>query len=245
MAIDDIDTLRGQIPELFADRSLPPSWEDDWLFVPIDDPEGDSRAPDGASDYEGAPPAVTLAEQPQAGTRIDFSPDSEIPNFEQAAPFPGAPLVHQGGAPPPPDALAFYLPFHYFHPTWWGVYLILERVHWLAQQLDAYSSGALGGRDAVTVARLFLYGHETFHHAVEAFATRLEITHRIPLYRDPFERYFRMHFGTSKCIEEALATAYGYRKVKEKAFRNPNDPKKRQSALGALLRYIQTCPPGY
>ena len=37
---------------------------------------------------------------------------------------------------PPPDALAFYLPFHYFHPVWWGVYLLLEGVERLATFIE-------------------------------------------------------------------------------------------------------------
>jgi hypothetical protein len=93
MAIDDIDTLREHIPELFADRPLPLGWANNWLIVPIDDPEVDSLAPVGAPDYEVAPP-LNLAGQPQlVGSRSDFSPDSDLPNFGQGAPFPGAPLL--------------------------------------------------------------------------------------------------------------------------------------------------------
>ncbi|MGH7724245.1 MAG: type II toxin-antitoxin system HicA family toxin [Candidatus Eiseniibacteriota bacterium] len=244
MAIDDLDTLRQQIPEIFADHPLPPGWEDDWLFVPIEDPEGQLWEPvNDVMDYESVLSSVAGA--PTQVTSVDFLPDSDLPRFGDGAAFPGAPATHHGGSTPPPDALAFYLPFHYFHPTWWGVYLVLEGVHWLAQQLTVNSSGALSGRDSMIAARIFLYGHEAFHHAVEVFATRLEITHRSPLYREPFERWFRMTFGTSKCVEETLATAYGYRKVKERAFRKPNDPGKRQVALDALRQYIRTCAPGY
>lgn len=244
MAIDDLDTLRHQIPELFDDRPLPSNWEEDWLIIPINDPELDSCSRSGVQDYE-VEAGDDLFQHPQVGGIIGFPPNSELPDFAQRVPSPGALVPAQGNQAPPPDALAFYLPFHYFHPVWWGVYLVLERVHWLTRQLDAYSLGALDGQDAVTVARLFLYGHEAFHHSVETFATRLEVTHRVALYRYPFERYFRSHFGTSDCLEEALATAYGYRKVRDRAFRTPDDPEKRQAALGALLQYIKACPPGY
>ncbi len=97
----------------------------------------------------------------------------------------------------------------------------------------------------MTVAQLFLYGHEAFHHIVEAFATRLEVSHRVPLYRTGFEKLFQHEFGTDNCLEEALASAYGYRKVKERAFRKPNNPVKRKQALEALAKYIRACPPGY
>ncbi len=244
MAVNDIDTLREQPPDLFDDRQLPPGWEEDWLVIPIDDPEVGSAAAINAPDYEDRSSLVASGVS-QARNRIDFTPESEMPSFDQYAPFPGSPHSRVEGTVSPPDALAFYLPFHYFHPTWWGIYLVLERVHWLAHWLDVLSDGAVAGLDAVCVARLFLYGHEAFHHSVEAFATRLEITHRTPLYREAFERYFRKSFGTDDSMEEALATAYGYRKVKERAFKRPNDPPKRDAALKALQEYIKACPPGY
>ena len=39
MAVDDLDSLRSELPELFSDKELPATWEEDWLFVKVDDPE--------------------------------------------------------------------------------------------------------------------------------------------------------------------------------------------------------------
>ena len=39
MAIDDLDILRQELPEVFKDYAVPPDWEEDWLVIPIDDPE--------------------------------------------------------------------------------------------------------------------------------------------------------------------------------------------------------------
>jgi hypothetical protein len=74
---------------------------------------------------------------------------------------------------PPPDCFAFYLPFHYYHPTWWGVYLLLEGVLWLASEIVRRAGGRVSMKDAVCVARMFLYYHEAFHHKTECFATRI------------------------------------------------------------------------
>src|SRR5439155_26589733 len=105
------------------------------------------------------------------------------PDFGDLGSFPGSPVLdRQPEAPPPPDAIAFYLPFHYFHPTWWGIYIVLERLHDFARELRKYSGYVLTFNEALSVGRLFGYSHEAFHHTVEAFATRLEITHRVPLY---------------------------------------------------------------
>jgi hypothetical protein len=37
---------------------------------------------------------------------------------------------------PPPDCLAFYLPYHYYHPDWWGVYLTLKEYCGWPQKLS-------------------------------------------------------------------------------------------------------------
>ena len=124
----------------------------------------------------------------------------------------------QVSALPPPDAYAFYLPYHYFFPTWWGVYLMLEPTHQLASVLRARCEFEIDDHEALLVTRVFLYAHEAFHHAVESFATRLECTHRKPLYKFGFQTFFSRVYGTDDCTEEVLATAYGYRKVRQKLF---------------------------
>jgi predicted RNA binding protein YcfA (HicA-like mRNA interferase family) len=244
MAVDDLDILRQELPEVFKDRAVPSDWED-WLVIPIEDPE---RFPSQAKN----PPDFELVDDP-AGTAPDivapadagFSVDGAIPDFGDSV-FPGVPSAKAPSPTvPPPDALAFYLPFHYFHPTWWGIYIALERLHDFARALARYSGGTLTFNEALNVGKMFLYGHEAFHHIVEAFATRLEVTHRFPVYAVAFERLFRRVYGTDDCVEEALASSHGYRLVKSKAFRRPNDPKKRAAALNALKHYIKLCPPGY
>ena len=58
---------------------------------------------------------------------------------------------------PPPDCHAFYLPFHYFYPIWWGVYLLYEGVLWLAHEIVRRSGNEVSPRQAFEAARLFLY----------------------------------------------------------------------------------------
>lgn len=152
---------------------------------------------------------------------------------------PGGPLA-RGRLPspmPPPDCLAFYLPFHYFLPTWWGVYLTVEGVAILAAKLLSLSGGLLKPAEAIAAARIFLYHHEAFHHHVECFATRLELTHRKRLYTEGFHRLYTSVFGTDSCVEEALANAQAYRKTKAKIGGLPVDT--------ALQQYIGQSPPGY
>src|SRR5690606_7508467 len=143
---------------------------------------------------------------------------------------------------PPPDALAFYLPFHYFFPDLWGIYIIYEGLDALGQFLRLHSGGKLTPERAVLSARLFLYAHEAFHHKTESFATRLEVTHRRALYRRGFEDVYSGTYNTDDCLEEALANAYAYRRV-ERALKRKGW--KRKAVLAGLESYIRGQPPGY
>jgi hypothetical protein len=255
MALDDLAALRRELSDLFSDRNLPAAWEEDWAFVKIDDPE--SAHPPAATELLAPTDNIeTWLEPSDFAGQVNRPGDGStaipefgvitVPDFGLSASFPGAPHpYHVGNSVPPPDCLAFYLPFHYFHPVWWGIYLIVEGVQELASFVDRQTGGVLTYPESVVVARLFLYGHEAFHHIVESFATRLEVSHRKPLYRTGFHDLYRKGAGTHDAIEESLATAHGYRKVDSRAFRKPNEPQKRRAALEAIAEYIRRCPPGY
>ena len=240
MAVNDLDLLKKEIPILFEDRSLPTDWVDDWIIIPIAQPdrtdaneliEGELSDPDYIDDQNYARMPSTVP---------DGIATPEIPG----SPFPGSPRRERArGAPPPPDALAFYLPFHYFHPDWWGIYLILEGVHELAAYIWRPNRQSLTFDEALTSARMFLCGHEAFHHATESFATRLEVTHRRPLYIDGFEKHYLKTLNTPQCLEEALANARGYQRVRDLLFKN--EPAKKKLVLSSLRRYIRSSPEGY
>jgi hypothetical protein len=84
----------------------------------------------------------------------------------------GGPIPYSNRARiPPPDLFPFYLPFHFYYPEWWGVYLIYERVLWLAAEVIRRSNNSIGRRQAIESARIFLYYHEAFYHRTECFAT--------------------------------------------------------------------------
>jgi predicted RNA binding protein YcfA (HicA-like mRNA interferase family) len=251
MAVDDIGKLREQLPDLFKDKPLPPGWEEDWVFVEVPKPESatlPTEAPSSMNEDIGHQEKWPLSESdlfgesPVPGERTSI----DTPNFRDAGSFPGSPVRYEQGMPvPPPDTLGFYLPFHYYHPIWWGVYLVAEGIEELAWTIRHLSDDRLTFLESAIVARIFIYGHEIFHHIVESFATRLEVTHRTPLYRAGFQGYFKERFGTEDAIEEALASAHGYRRVRGLALKHPKDPEKRNVALAALEKYIEKCPPGY
>jgi predicted RNA binding protein YcfA (HicA-like mRNA interferase family) len=251
MAIDHLDDLHSELPDIFENKALPPTWDDELLIVPIEDveaelstltcdaPEDRARA-DSASFLDLEVIAVDELLRSETGN-ADRGPI--LKSFPQSilealgGSHPGAPIRLPHGCPPPPDAFAFYLPFHYYHPTWWGVYLSFEGVIWLASDIIQRSSGSVAAPAAFRAARMFLYYHEAFHHKTECFATRLELTHRVPLYRTGFETLYQETFGTDKCLEEGLANA--------SALLSTSKNSKCAASDTALIEYVKASSPGY
>jgi predicted RNA binding protein YcfA (HicA-like mRNA interferase family) len=259
MAIDDLDRLRQLIPELFQDRALPPNWEEDLIFISVDDPLQQSGLfLDGVftDDHEESETAISngVLTDTQVldfdGVGTTFVADDVQASFRETdfelrfpGPFPGSPSKFDSKFLPPPEALAVYLPFHFFHPIWWGIYLIMEGAKELGQFIYTTARGSLTTVESFLVARTFLYCHESFHHSVECFATRLEISFRRPMYRTGFGSRYNRTFSKPECLEEALASAHAFRRVKRGCLKQ--QPVKRKQALKALEEYILRCPPGY
>jgi predicted RNA binding protein YcfA (HicA-like mRNA interferase family) len=252
MAIKDLSILREQLPDVFEDKVLP-EFVQDWVVVRISNPEINSTIVDEenflneTSLFQEELENFPVSDAPDRANTIDYPPWDNMVTVEPLIEgiFPGYPQpVPSGGATlPPPDCLAFYLPFHYhYHDGWWGIYILAEGLRWFKHMLQLKSQGQINEDEALYVARVFLYSHEYFHHATESFATRLEITHRIPIYKEGFERFYGKTFGTGECLEEAFATAYAYRKVKEKCLKgHPSQ----DIILGILKDYIDNLPPDY
>ena len=251
MSVEHLDLLHAQLPELFQDRNLASGWHEDLIIVPVSEPERITT--EGLLEESDAPGWASHTHDQSEDAEEDIL-DAVGPSLiEPGIPVPGMdPTIIQvlggghAGAPvpsthpqqaPPPDSLAFYLPFHYYHPGWWGVYLIYEGVLWLAGDIMKRSNFNLSNRRAFESARLFLYYHEAFHHKVECFATRLELTHRRPFYKTGFERYYQKTLGTDECLEEGLANA--------SALKDSLGRSKDAQANDALIEYVLSCPPGY
>lgn len=232
MSVRHLDTLHEQLPELFEARPQPRF--DEVIAVPVDDPESVNTQGNSRSDQIEGHCAQVL----EPGTPLPELPS--IVGYVPGGSFGGAPLAAwHGSEMPPPEALAFYLPFHHYHPAWWGVYLHLEGVLWLAGEIVRRSPSVPRYR-AMLAARLFLFYHEAFHHKTECFATRLELTHRKAFYRTGFTGLYTRTLGTADCMEEGLANASALNDVNrklEKLFAPDLEY--------ALEGYVTDSPPGY
>lgn len=131
--------------------------------------------------------------------------------------FPGGPEgIGSGGIVPPPDALAVYLPFHRY-PGLWGIYLLDAGVASLGRDLASIVrllGHSLTTLDARRAAVTYLFHHEAYHSAVEAFALRSELPLRKPVYRAGLRRLYTGPWAHGQPHEETLATAYGILKVR-------------------------------
>ena len=245
MAYSGIDVLRQHFPTHFDNLPVPADWED-WIVLPADEAQNElmemglSTALD-ADDLE-------LSEQ-------------VVPTVDD--PFPGSPRPDQEDGTSS-EALAFYLPFHFYEQDW-GVYISIEG--WLKLALEirqglppAPSGPGIPARassyDLLHAAHDFLLRHERFHHQVEAWATRLEVAHRAPFYKQGVVSFYRHTLGTNACVEEALANAHGYRQIRRDLRRQDKAASRRRSGyrlppqleatmLPPLEVFIQNSPPGY
>lgn len=237
MSIDHLNVLHSELPELFQDRELPPGWDEDYLILPFD-PEKQGGDPLSMPDE-------TLAGQLRLPPDVMNSPwDADGDPMPQeilellGMGHPGGPLrVEDSSHPKPPECLAFYLPFHYYHPTWWGIYLLAHGVQYLASQIQERASRHVPDARAWRAASLFLYHHEAFHHQAECFATRLELTHRRPFYKTGCERLYQRTVMTDGCLEEGLANA----RALDKTWQALEDWDVNQ----ALVSYVTASLPGY
>ena len=121
-------------------------------------------------------------------------------------------------AHPSPDICAFYLPWHHFSPQLWGIYLLVEGIEAIGQDIQAKFPRILSRTDARRAARLFLYHHEAYHNAVETFAARVEVSHRQPCYLTGVQACAASFLPTSPLHEEGVANAYAYTKVRQYLF---------------------------
>ena len=245
MAIEHLDTFRDALPEMFRDLPVSDGFENDFVSIGVDSIESTALGIDLDEALVASMFAPELAVTPQEW-RVEGL-DFDMPDFGNAR-FPGAPVQanvpfstarRKGGPVAPPDSLAFYLPYHYYHPHWWGVYLTLTGIIYLSEVFQRYECDP---HMATKAARYFLYYHEYFHHRVESFATRVELITGRPAYRTGIEQRYQAVAGTDEWLEEALANAYAYGQVRDHFRRNNAGWKVLDQAI---REYIDESPPGF
>lgn len=237
MSVNDLVVLYDSLPELFESRDLSVDFDDTFICLPVENPDSiDDVNLTLSQDFSSSDLEESLRFADVAQVDAPRLPQGVIDMLPTGG--PGSPIVSwDANHFPPPDAFAFYLPFHHYYPQFWGIYLTIEGVNWIARELVRRSRGTVDFRTAVRAARIYLYYHEAFHHRVECLATRWEIITRKPLYRTAFDVMYRKTFLTSLCLEETLAEATALAECRKK-FGNG-------SLLVALTSLVSSGLPGY
>ena len=193
----------------------------------------------GEWDRDGVPAPPPASQVPDApGTSVphlDVEPQNRpLPPDWVNAPSEPVDIVTSGDrdAPPPDDsptqglaveALAFYLPFHFYSDAKWGIYVRESGVTRLASELAGPAGTRAHGQ--VRAAWDLLLEHEAFHAMVECAATRAEVL----LLDELYEPYF----WSAVPHEEALANANAFRRMRSASVRPLADA------------WMQTQPSGY
>jgi predicted RNA binding protein YcfA (HicA-like mRNA interferase family) len=227
MGLNTINRLYKSYPDFFDIRCLPEEWEDHFIIIPDDFSENliadlfqTSRDDNLQSDNFSE-----IAPQ-RHRTKIPDAFHGEHPGGFQEVPH--------GTFNPPPDAMGFYAPFHFFYPSWWGIYLVIEEVEKFRDYLFNYKPGSMTLVEASEAAVEFVYGHEFYHLKFESFQSRMEVMFRKPVYKRLFKDF--------SWPEERLATYFGWQRVKQKFSRK----KAVWNTLNvALWEYIQNMPKPY
>jgi hypothetical protein len=157
----------------------------------------------------------------------------------------------------PPDAMAFYRPFHYAPYDEWGIYFVLPKFLPYLKLITDALSGALSlfHRDVVPTLVMFeIFHHEYYHHLVESTAFTLETI--FAEMGKPQPVY--LNYGKRKCseeaksynphcpLEEALANAYAYNSISFAHYtRQAFDSSVMKAYQTFLLGYWPLEPPGY
>jgi len=150
------------------------------------------------------------------------------------------------------DTCAWYQPIHYFAYDW-GIFIreecILKQATMIARFLDLRGkpvSDTRGLAKALVRASLHAYFlHEQYHHKVECLGLRLHVVERKSAYLPYQAKVYRAAVGTDDLLEEALANADAFRRLKTQPYAGWFS----RPVLKATRRFLRwrfpLDPPGY
>ena len=149
------------------------------------------------------------------------------------------------------EICGWYCPIHYFGRNW-GIYIREQSVLSIALSLAAFVDWpsvniprpAFSGH-LIRSAFYMIFLHEQFHHKVESFGFRLLVSTRNDRYRPYYEGVYRTTHDTPSCLEESLANAESFRRLREPRYVKRLDRSIRAGLRDYLAHIIPQQPPGY
>jgi hypothetical protein len=252
----DIYILSELFPDFFNNRDVPEDWDEDDLLIDNDDlsnPEGDlyeELNPREDDSFDTSLENIDINEIQHIFSEPVFDLDNENNDSQFndifGGKYPGSPSTN----PSITRKLGFYLPWHIFSPKIWGIYLIHDAIESAVQSFHINSKKFLSKNNCRKLLREFIFQHEKYHNVVETFASRLEITHRIPFYNNQVTKLYN-NPANGLIHEEALANSYAYiNTIELKTFKKIENnniflTKKRAIAKILLKNWIKSSPTPY
>lgn len=151
----------------------------------------------------------------------------------------------------PDPHCAWYCPIHFFRHGW-GIYIREQCILDLALDIALYVNWRRvnAPRAAIYLQLLrsafyILFLHEQFHHKVESLGFRLLIATGSDRYRVYKANVYRASYLTKDCLEESIANAESYRRLRETRYANRVDGEIRDGLRRYLKGSMRGQPPGY
>ena len=152
---------------------------------------------------------------------------------------------------PPEPNCAWYCPIHFFGHGW-GIYIrescilsqaieIATFVNWQAVRMSQRKIA----RHLLRSAFYVFFLHEQFHHKVESLGFRVLVSTGADRYRQYKRNVYSRTYRTSNCLEETLANAESYRRLREPRYRKRLDSAILDGLRWFLKDSIPKQPPGY
>ena len=151
----------------------------------------------------------------------------------------------------PEPHCAWYCPIHFFGHGW-GIYIreacilshaidIAAKVQWKSVRAPRWEIA----RQLLRSAFYVFFLHEQFHHKTESLGLSLLIATGRDRYRPYKTNVYRRTFLTRDCLEESLANAESFRRLRGPRYVKCVDPAIRAGLRDYLKASIPMQPPGY
>ncbi len=228
MSYPHIENLYKADPELFSKQS---DYDDDWLerfHVHI------KKISDNTLSQTNKIESESHLNQPLVSDLPEYPVHRWLHDLGRVTPLEEGSADHT-------DCFGFYLPFH-VSPRKHGIYLFDNKLDELVSQLKKLSP-KISTHLYRKLAILFTYFHQAFHHQIEMFATRVELTGRKPLYIDAVQEIYKREARTSRWQEEKLANVSAVIKTYE-YLKNREDEDK-DKCFDLLVALVASQAEGY
>jgi len=151
-----------------------------------------------------------------------------------------------------PDVCAWYQPIH-FHGLEWGLFIRDDCIRSIAGDIARFVQKPMAGlgwsvpAELVRAATFTLFLHEAYHHRIESLAIRLHVVEQRPRYQSYWKNVYEplIQPGASGPLEEALANASSYLRLREAAYRRHLSPLVAAATLDYLRWRFPFDPSGY